>query len=171
MCTTSHPGPRIGDAERVCSGQGLPNLYASLKGTRRAPESARVAHLLATTDDPTPVIVDAALETPPDLLCAAALTTFVSILGAETGNLALESSGHRRRLCERGHPAADPASALNGNLHGGVPAEGAYGRPARPRAGAGGAQHENRPVWRRSAWAGPARHASRAPAARRRGSR
>jgi|GEM_PF-31675 len=76
--------------ERVCSGRGLPNLYASLKETGQTPESARVAQLLTAADDPTPVIVDAALEAPPDPLCAATLTTFVSILGAEAGNLALK---------------------------------------------------------------------------------
>jgi glucokinase len=76
--------------ERVCSGRGLPHIYAYLKETGHTQESPRVAQRLATVDDPTPVIIDAALETPPDLLCAATLTAFVSILGAEAGNLALK---------------------------------------------------------------------------------
>ena len=43
------------------------------------------------TDDPTPVIVRAALDRDrPCDLCVATLNTFVSILGSEAGNLALK---------------------------------------------------------------------------------
>lgn len=61
-----------------------------MKESGHTQETPRVAQQLATADDPTPVIVDAAIETPPCPLCAATLTTFVSILGAEAGNLALK---------------------------------------------------------------------------------
>ncbi len=77
--------------ERVCSGLGIPNIYAYLKEKRYGPEPPWLAELLAAADDPTPVIVDAALDTAqPCALCALTLETFVSILGAEAGNLALK---------------------------------------------------------------------------------
>jgi glucokinase len=77
--------------ERVCSGIGLPNIYAYLRDTGFAPEPAWLAERLAGVSDPTPVIVGAALdEGQPCELCGAAVGTFVSILGAEAGNLALK---------------------------------------------------------------------------------
>ena len=77
--------------ERVCSGLGLPNIYAFLKGCGHGEEPEWLASQLATADDPTPVIVNAALnaEVPCDL-CTATLSVFVSVLGAEAGNLALK---------------------------------------------------------------------------------
>ncbi len=77
--------------ELVCSGIGIPNLYAYYKGGGYAPEPDWLAERLAAAEDPTPVIVNAALddETPCEL-CALTLETFVSILGAEAGNLALK---------------------------------------------------------------------------------
>jgi glucokinase len=76
--------------ERVCSGVGIPNLYAYLKDSGYAPEPPWLARQLHEADDPTPVIVTAALQSdPPCALCSATLDLFVSILGAETGNLAL----------------------------------------------------------------------------------
>ncbi len=77
--------------ERVCSGKGLPNIYAYLKDSGYARESSRLADLLAGVDDPTPVIVEAALNSEaPGGLCVTALDIFVSILGNEAGNLALK---------------------------------------------------------------------------------
>lgn len=77
--------------ERVCAGIGIPNLYGYLKDVGAAPEPAWLAERLASATDHTPVIVAAAMETmPPDPLCDATLTLFVSILGAEAGNLALK---------------------------------------------------------------------------------
>ncbi len=76
--------------ERVCSGVGIPNLYAYLKDSGYAPEPPWLAQQLQEAEDPTPVIVTAAMQTdPPCALCSATLDLFVSILGAETGNLAL----------------------------------------------------------------------------------
>ena len=75
--------------ERVCSGQGIPNIYAFLKDKGYAEEPPWLAEKLAAADDPTPVICKAALDqSRPCPLCAATLETFVSILGAEAGNLA-----------------------------------------------------------------------------------
>jgi glucokinase len=77
--------------ERVCSGIGIPNIYAYLKDSGYADEPEWLAERLATAPDPTPVIVNAALhETPPPALCAATLNAFVAILGSEAGNLALK---------------------------------------------------------------------------------
>jgi glucokinase len=77
--------------ERVCSGRGLPSIYAYLRDSGRATEPAWLTEQLAAVDDPAPVIVNAALdEDRPCELCAATLGMFASILGAEAGNLALK---------------------------------------------------------------------------------
>jgi len=78
-------------SERVCSGSGIPNIYAYLRDSKRAPEPAWLAQAIAAAPHPTPIIVQAALdESRPSELCAATLRTFVSILGGEAGNLALK---------------------------------------------------------------------------------
>lgn len=77
--------------ERVCSGMGLPNIYDFLRDSGRAPESPAVATELAKAPDRTPLILQAALRQPAsDPLCSLTLSCFVSILGAESGNLALK---------------------------------------------------------------------------------
>jgi glucokinase len=77
--------------EQVCSGLGLPNLYSFLRASGRADEPAWLAEQFQAARDPTPLIVQAALDGARP--CALALTTlrlFVAILGAEAGNLALK---------------------------------------------------------------------------------
>lgn len=77
--------------ESVCSGQGLPNVYGYLKDNGYAEEPAWLAEKLAVADDPTPLIVNAALDNEKLCeLCMATLNIFVSALGAESGNLALK---------------------------------------------------------------------------------
>jgi len=76
--------------ERICSGSGLPNIYEFLRDTGRLAETPAFAATLAAAPDRTPLIVQAALQDPPDPLCAAVLDIFVSSLGAEAGNLALK---------------------------------------------------------------------------------
>jgi glucokinase len=77
--------------ERICSGSGLPNIYAFLKDRGYAKESSWLADRLKAVDDPTPIIVNAALDRErPCELCIATLRIFVSVLGAEAGNLALK---------------------------------------------------------------------------------
>ncbi len=77
--------------ERVCAGIGIPNIYAFLKERKFAEEPAWLAELLGTAKDATPVIVNAALDkNKPCALCEKTLDIFVSVLGAEAGNLALK---------------------------------------------------------------------------------
>ena len=76
--------------ERVCSGLGIPNIYAFLRDNGYAEEPAWLAERLASAPDPNPVIAQAALEHEQSCeLCRKTLEIFVSILGAETGNMAL----------------------------------------------------------------------------------
>ena len=77
--------------ERVCSGLGLPNIYTYLKAQGYAEEPTWFADKLAAAKDATPVIVENALHGTKCELCVATLNTFVSILGAEAGNLALKT--------------------------------------------------------------------------------
>jgi glucokinase len=75
--------------ELVCSGMGIPNVYAYFKNGGYADEPEWLAEQLAEAEDVTPIIVNAALEKKCEL-CTLTLDTFVSILGAEAGNLALK---------------------------------------------------------------------------------
>lgn len=76
--------------ERVCSGRGIPNIYAFLKHNNFAEETPAMAKALAEASDPTPVIVEAAMKGECEL-SVGTLNTFVSILGAEAGNLTLKA--------------------------------------------------------------------------------
>ena len=77
--------------ERICSGHGLPNIYTFLKDRGYAVEQGWLADRLKAVDDPTPIIINAALDREkPCELCIATLRIFVSVLGAEAGNLALK---------------------------------------------------------------------------------
>jgi glucokinase len=75
--------------ERVLSGPGLVNVYRFLRETGAAPESAEVARLMAERD-PAAVITELGARLA-DRLCATALTVFVTVYGAEAGNLALKA--------------------------------------------------------------------------------
>jgi glucokinase len=77
--------------ERICSGIGLPNIYRYLKEVGYADEIDSVTTELEKATDPTPIILQAAMvqDTPSDL-CRTTLDTFVEVLGAEAGNLALK---------------------------------------------------------------------------------
>jgi glucokinase len=77
--------------ERICSGKGLPNIYDHLKDSGFAKEPQWLAEQLATTHDRSPIIVNNALDKDNACqLCIATLNTFVTILAAEAGNLALK---------------------------------------------------------------------------------
>ena len=73
--------------ERVLSGPGLVNIYDYLKESKFAPEPPELRRRLQTSDAAS-VITSAALNLEFEL-CTKALDMFASILGAQSGNLAL----------------------------------------------------------------------------------
>ncbi len=75
--------------ERVVSGPGLHNIYLFLRDSGRGQEPASLAQELQKAD-PSAVISRSALEGRYEL-CIQALDMFVSIYGAEAGNLALKT--------------------------------------------------------------------------------
>jgi glucokinase len=75
--------------ERVCSGSGIPNIYAYLKKQHFAEELPEMKKALKQAADPTPIIVQKAMAGECELSIAT-LNAFVSILGAEAGNLTLK---------------------------------------------------------------------------------
>lgn len=75
--------------ERVSSGSGIPNLFDFLRSTGRHDEPDWLRQALSEASDPTPVIVNAALERKADV-CVATLDMFVRILGGIIGNMALK---------------------------------------------------------------------------------
>ncbi len=74
--------------ERICSGVGIPNIYAYFRNNGRYHEPQWLRSELEAATDPTPVIVNAALEKHTDI-CNATLNLFMEVLGDEAGNLAL----------------------------------------------------------------------------------
>lgn len=75
--------------ELICSGMGMPNIYAHLKDSGRLVEPGWLREKLDSESDQTPVIVRAATQEKVDI-AVATLQRFVSILGSEAGNLALK---------------------------------------------------------------------------------
>ena len=77
--------------ERICSGMGISNIYAYLKDTGHAEEPGWLAEEIKAADDPVPVIINTALDESRHCdLCTLTLNTFISILGAEAGNMGLK---------------------------------------------------------------------------------
>ena len=75
--------------ERVLSGPGLHNIYRFLRDAKRGDEPTWLADRIRD-QDPAAVITECALDhTSP--LCEQALRLFVSLYGAEAGNLALQT--------------------------------------------------------------------------------
>jgi glucokinase len=74
--------------ERVVSGPGLVNIYRFLKTSGRAEEPAWLAEIMTASDDQAKTISQFALEERAEL-CVQALDIFVSVYGAQAGNLAL----------------------------------------------------------------------------------
>jgi glucokinase len=75
--------------ERILSGPGLFNVYRFLRDTGWAREAGAVAERMRT-DDPSAVVTEMALAGR-DPMCAKALDIFVSVYGAEAGNVALRA--------------------------------------------------------------------------------
>jgi glucokinase len=76
--------------ESLIGGPGLAHLYQFCKNYHGIPETAAIAAAMARADDGIPVIVDAALREDGCPLCRRAIDLFLSILGSESGNLALK---------------------------------------------------------------------------------
>lgn len=74
--------------ERVCSGIGVPNIYAFLKDSGQATEPDWLRERLAAAADQTPVIFDAAQQQEA-AICMLTLDLFVNILARVAGDLAL----------------------------------------------------------------------------------
>ncbi len=75
--------------ERVVSGMGLTGIYEFLREVRGLEEPAWLAERIAAADDPNTVITDMALKAKSEI-CEKALDMFVSVYGAEAGNIALK---------------------------------------------------------------------------------
>lgn len=78
--------------ERVCSGIGIKNIYAFLRDKKKMEESPALRQRMQT-EDPNAVIGELGTSGA-DALCAKTLDVFVSIYGAEAGNLALKVLSH-----------------------------------------------------------------------------
>ncbi len=76
--------------ESLIAGPGLAHLYQFCKNYHGIPETVAVAAAMARAEDPIPILVDAALSEDRCPLCAKVIELFLSILGSETGNLALK---------------------------------------------------------------------------------
>ena len=78
--------------ERVCSGIGLKNIYAFLRDVKKMEESSALRQRMQE-EDPNSVIGELG-ESGENELCAKTLNIFVSVYGAEAGNLALKILAH-----------------------------------------------------------------------------
>lgn len=77
--------------ESVCSGLGIINIYCFLGERCYAEEPSWLSDTLARVKDPVPVITGVAMDKKTSCdLCVMTLKLFVSILGAEAGNMALK---------------------------------------------------------------------------------
>jgi len=76
--------------EKVCSGAGMPNIYRFLRDRKHFEEPPWLSAKITREEDFTPVIVSNALDSRNQTdLCVKTLDLFVSVLGAEAGNMAL----------------------------------------------------------------------------------
>ncbi|HVO91213.1 MAG TPA: glucokinase [Terriglobales bacterium] len=80
--------------ERILSGPGLLNIYRFLKESRGMEEPAQLTQRFAAGEDPGAIISQAALAHQAEI-CVKALDMFVSIYGAEAGNMALRAKSVR----------------------------------------------------------------------------
>ena len=80
--------------ERVLSGPGFFNIYRFLKESRGFEEPQWLTERLSSGDDPSAVVAKAALANEA-AICVEALELFVSLYGAEAGNLALRAKSVR----------------------------------------------------------------------------
>lgn len=76
--------------ERVCSGMGIPNIYAYIRDRGLAEQPDWLAQELEGATDPNAIIIEKAMQPKQDCrICTLTVETFVSILAAEAGNMLL----------------------------------------------------------------------------------
>lgn len=75
--------------ERLCSGIGIPNIYAFARDTMNLDVPDWLAEQIHNADDPTPIIVNNGLEKKSEI-CELVVEIFASILAHEMSNLALK---------------------------------------------------------------------------------
>ncbi len=77
--------------ERICSGSGLPNVYSFLRDRVLLQEPGWLKAGMETAEDRTALIIGAALDESRSCdLCRECLRMFITVLGAEAGNMALK---------------------------------------------------------------------------------
>lgn len=76
--------------ERICSGIGIPHIYDYIRKSSGLSEPDSVRQSIKQAEDKTPLIVTAALNRDSEI-CEEALKSFVMILAAEAGNMALNT--------------------------------------------------------------------------------
>lgn len=76
--------------ERICAGIGLPNVYHFAAQAEQVPPDNETWQEVKAAADATPVIIREGMKEEGCPVCRKSLRLFVSILGAEAGNLALK---------------------------------------------------------------------------------
>jgi glucokinase len=76
--------------ERVCSGLGIPHIYDFIRQQTHIRPNPEIEEEIKQAVDPTPSIVNAGLSARCEV-CAETLDVFTAILGAEAGNMALNT--------------------------------------------------------------------------------
>ena len=103
--------------ERVCSGMGVREIYSFFhKFMGITEEHEQISHEISEAEDPTPIIVNAAMGQAHCELCVKALNTFVEILGAEAGNLGLKVLATNGVYLAGGIPLHVLPALLNGRF-------------------------------------------------------
>ncbi len=138
--------------ERVCSGMGLPNIYAYLKDSGYADEPAWLAEQLAAASDPTPVIVNAALsDERPSQLCLATLDIFFDP-GQGDRQSGAQGAGNWRGLSGRRHSPPHLGCSQGRKVYGVLPAQRAHVVPGGPNACSRHPQPQGGAAWRCLLW-------------------
>jgi len=77
--------------ENVCSGLGITNIYCFLRERCYAEEPSWLSDMLVQVQDPVPIIIRVAFNHErQSKICLMTVNLFISILGAEAGNMALK---------------------------------------------------------------------------------
>jgi glucokinase len=86
----SYLQPELGHVsyENVCSGMGIPYLYAFFRDIQKLHEPDWLQNTISNSADPVPIIARAALERKSEI-CLQTMELFIQILANEAGNLAL----------------------------------------------------------------------------------